>query len=133
MKKKPEVPKTIDDYIAAFPPAVQAILEQVRSTIRKAAPNAVEAIKYHIPTFELHGNLVHFAAFTSHIGFYPTPSGIAKFQKALSAYPSAKGSVQFPLDRPIPFVLIERIVEFRVKEAMARHSGKSARGNRPAT
>jgi uncharacterized protein YdhG (YjbR/CyaY superfamily) len=107
---------TIDEYIQGFPPHVQAILSELRSTIRQAAPQAVEKIAYRIPTFYLNGNLVHFAAFQHHIGFYPAPSGIARFQKELKRYRSAKGSVQFPLDEPLPLELIAKIVEFRVAE-----------------
>ncbi|MCA9194279.1 MAG: DUF1801 domain-containing protein [Planctomycetales bacterium] len=109
-------PTTIDAYISGFPENVQEILQRIRRIISDAAPEAEEAIKYQIPTFLLGGNLVHFAAFAKHIGFYPTPSGIEQFKDALSAYKSAKGSVQFPLDSPIPFGLIKRIVKFRVKE-----------------
>lgn len=112
--------KEIDIYIAGFPKDVQVILEKVRKTIRKAAPNAQEIINYGIPTFALEGNLVHFAGFKSHIGFYPTPSGIEKFKKELSAYEGAKGSVRFPLDKPIPYELISRIVHFRVKENLEK-------------
>ena len=108
--------KTIDEYIKAFPPNVQSILEEMRETIRKAAPEAIEAISYQIPTFKLNGNLVHFAAFKNHIGFYPTSSGIEAFKKELSPYKGAKGSVQFPKDKPIPYDLVKKIVEFRVKE-----------------
>ena len=113
-------PKTIEEYIAGFPDDVQEILQEIRMTIRKAAPDAEEAIKYQIPTFTLKGNLVHFAAFKEHIGFYPTPTGIEKLKMELSAYEGAKGSVQFPLDEPIPFDLIRRIVEFRVQENLER-------------
>jgi uncharacterized protein YdhG (YjbR/CyaY superfamily) len=113
-------PQTIDEYIAGFPKDVQAILEKIRMTIREAAPNAKEAIKYQMPTFTLNGNLVHFAAFKMHIGFYPTPSGIEKFKKELSVYKGAKGSVQFPLDRPIPYDLISDITKFRVQESTAK-------------
>lgn len=116
MKATQPAPKDIDEYIASFPEEVQVILEKVRMTIRKAAPGAAEAIKYQIPTFILNGNLVHFAAFPKHIGFYPTPTGIEQFKDELSAYEGAKGSVRFPLDRPMPLDLIRRIVEFRVKE-----------------
>lgn len=116
---------TIDEYIAGFPKDVQAILQRIRSIIQKAAPDAEEAIKYQIPTFVLHGNLVHFAAFQKHIGFYPTPSGIETFQNELSAYQSAKGSVQFPLDASVPFGLITKIVKFRVKEAREKAATKS--------
>lgn len=108
---------TIDDYVAGFPAAVQSILAEICSIVRSAAPDAVEAIKYQIPTFMLdRTNLVHFAAFENHIGLYPTPSGIEAFKEELSSYKSAKGSVQFPLSAPIPFSLIRKIVEFRVKE-----------------
>ena len=107
---------TIDEYIATFPADVQAILQKVRAAIRKSAPGAEEAIKYRMPTFVLKGNLVHFAAFKNHIGFYPAPAGIEEFKAELAAYPGAKGSIQFPLDRPIPYNLIGRIVKFRVKQ-----------------
>ena len=117
-------PKNIDEYIANFPKDIQTILEKVRAKIRKAAPNAEETINYGIPTFTLHGNLVHFAAFKSHIGFYPTPSGIEKFKKELSVYEGAKGSVQFPLDKPIPYILIGKITTFRVKENLERAKAK---------
>lgn len=106
----------IDTYIAAFPENIQALLQEIRTTIRKAAPEATEAIKYAIPTFILNGNLVHFAAFKNHIGFYPTPTGIDTFEKDLSAYKQGKGSVQFPLDQPMPLDLITRIVEYRVQQ-----------------
>lgn len=114
----------MDQYIAGFPPDVQVILDKVRMTIRKAAPDAHETIKYQIPTFTLKGNLVHFAAFKRHIGFYPTPTGIEKFKKELSAYEGAKGSVKFPIDKPIPFDLIGKIVKFRVKENLERAEAK---------
>jgi uncharacterized protein YdhG (YjbR/CyaY superfamily) len=117
-------PKTIDEYIAGFPPDVQEILEKVRMTIRKAAPEAEETINYQMPTFTLYGNLVHFAAYQHHIGFYPTPTGIEEFKNELSSYKGAKGSVQFPFDRPIPYDLIGRIVEFRVKENLQKAEAK---------
>ena len=117
MKQGSARPGSIDEYIAAFPPDVQQILQQVRTTIRKAAPDAVEALKYGIPTFVLGENLVHFGGFKSHVGFYPAPSAIEKFQKELSPYEGAKGSVQFPLDERMPLALITRIVKFRVEEA----------------
>ena len=114
MKKQLE---TIDDYIQGFPTDVQNILEKMRQTIRKAAPEAVEAISYQMPTFKLNGkNLVHFAAFKNHIGFYPIPSGIEAFRRELSPYKQGKGSVQFPLDKPVPYDLVDKIVRFRVKE-----------------
>jgi uncharacterized protein YdhG (YjbR/CyaY superfamily) len=108
--------KDIDEYIAGFPNDVQTILEQVRATIKAAAPEAGETISYAIPTFTLNGNLVHFAAFKSHIGFYPTPTGIDEFEQELSVYKQGKGSVQYPLDQPMPLDLITRMVKFRVKK-----------------
>ncbi|MFN7943998.1 MAG: DUF1801 domain-containing protein [Blastocatellia bacterium] len=131
MKSKQNVPLSIDEYIAGFPPHIRSILEKIRATISKAAPNAQEAIKYQMPTFTLHGNLVHFAACKNHIGFYPAPSGITQFSHELASYKSAKGSVQFPLDQPVPYELIGRIVRFRVKEnlekaATKQHKGKAA-------
>ena len=117
-------PTTIDAYVSRVPEDVQDILQKIRRIISDAAPDAEEAIKYQIPTFTLGGNLVHFAAFAKHIGFYPTPSGIEQFKDALSAYNSAKGSVQFPLDSPIPYNLIKRIVKFRVKECRDKISSK---------
>lgn len=108
--------ESIDQYIAAFPGEVQKLLQQMRDTIRKAAPKAEETINYAIPTFKLNGNLVHFAAFKKHIGFYPGPSGIQAFKKEFSAYEGAKGSVQFPFDQPLPLALVTKVVKFRVKE-----------------
>jgi uncharacterized protein YdhG (YjbR/CyaY superfamily) len=110
------VPGTIDEYISGFPPDVQELLHNVRKTIHEAAPDAEEAISYQIPTFKLNGNLVHFAGFKSHIGFYPTPSGTKMFQDELAPYKLGKGSIRFPLDQPIPYDLIRRIVKFRVSE-----------------
>jgi uncharacterized protein YdhG (YjbR/CyaY superfamily) len=124
MKSERTSPQDIDDYIAGFPADVQAILEKIRATIREAAPDATEAISYQMPTFKLEGNLVHFAAYKKHIGFYPTPSGIEAFKAELSQYKGAKGSVQFPLDQPIPYDLIRRITEFRVKENVAKAATK---------
>jgi uncharacterized protein YdhG (YjbR/CyaY superfamily) len=114
VKKQPD---TIDEYVKTFPESVQAVLEKMRQTIRKAAPDAVEAISYQMPTFKLNSkNLVHFAAFKNHIGFYPIPSGIEAFKKELSPYKQGKGSVQFPLDKPVPYGLVKKIVVFRAKE-----------------
>lgn len=124
MRTKQTPPKNIDEYIAGFPEDVQKVLEKIRKTIRKAAPDAEEIINYGIPTFTLNGNLVHFAGFKNHIGFYPTPSGIEKFKNELSAYEGAKGSVQFPLDKPMPLGLISKIVKFRVKENLERAAAK---------
>lgn len=107
---------TIDQYIQRFPEDVRSILTQMRSTIREAAPDATEKISYRMPTFYYNGNLVHFAAFKHHIGFYPDSSGIAAFKEELKKYKSAKGSVQFPRDEPLPLELITKIVKFRVTE-----------------
>lgn len=120
MEKNKSTPKDMDEYIAGFPADTQEILEKVRATIREAAPDAKEKISYGIPTFTLRGNLVHFAGYKKHIGFYPTPSGIEKFKEELSVNKGAKGSVQFPLDEPIPYDLIRQIVSFRVNENLER-------------
>lgn len=109
-------PDNIDEYIASFPEDIQKILQEVRETIQKTAPEATEKISYALPTFYLQGNLVHFAAFTSHIGFYALPSGNREFQEELSKYKTGKGSIQFPLNEPMPLALITKIVKFRVKE-----------------
>jgi uncharacterized protein YdhG (YjbR/CyaY superfamily) len=119
---KKQQAKTIDDYISGFPEEVQDVLNRVRETIRKSAPDAEETISYQIPTFRLNGNLVHFAAFKKHIGFYPTPSGMKHFQQDLSDFETAKGSVKFPLDKPIPFDLISKITTFRVREQQSGHA-----------
>jgi uncharacterized protein YdhG (YjbR/CyaY superfamily) len=124
MNTEQKAPRTIDEYIAGFLPDVQEILQQVRMTIRQAAPDAEETISYQIPTFRLKGNLVHFGAFKAHIGFYPAPSGMEKFKDELSACEGSKGTVRFPLDRPVPFDLISKIVEFRVGENLARAEAK---------
>lgn len=120
-------PKTIDAYIAAFPPDIQVILQKIRATIHAAAPDAQEKIAYQMPTFYLDGNLVHFAAFKKHIGFYPTPGGTEKFQKEIARYKHAKGSIQFPLDEPIPYALISKIVKFRVNEMRAHAKAQNKR------
>ena len=124
VKTDETTPPGIDEYIASFPKDIQEILEKIRMTIRKAAPGAEEAIKYRLPTFTLRGNLVHFGAFKKHIGFYPTPTGTEKFRNELSVYEGAKGSIRFPLDKPIPYDLISKIVEFRVKENLERAEAK---------
>ena len=115
---------TINEYIADFPESTQLILEELRTTIRKAAPDAQESINYGIPTFILNGNLVHFGGFKSHIGFYPAPSGIEAFKKELSIYDGAKGSIKFPIDKPLPLGLITKIVKFRVKENVEKAAKK---------
>jgi len=125
--KNAQDPKNIDEYIAVFPPDVQEILEQIRATIREAAPEAEETIKYRIPTFVLKENLVHFAAFKNHVGFYPTPSGIEEFKRELAEYKLAKGSVQFPIGKPMPMSLIEKIVKFRVNEVKGKSPVKKGK------
>lgn len=120
MKSDQPTPRTIDEYIAGFSPDVQDVLQKIRLTIREAAPDAQETISYQMPTFTLKGNLVHFAAFKSHIGFYPVPTGIEAFRDELAVYKQGKGSVQFPLDQPIPYDLISKIVAFRVQENLAK-------------
>jgi uncharacterized protein YdhG (YjbR/CyaY superfamily) len=123
----PATPICIDEYIASCSPEVRAILERIRSTIRSAAPDARETISYRIPAFTLHGALVYFAAFKNHIGFYPPVRGDARLEKAVAPYAGAKGNLKFPLDRPIPYMLIERIVKHRVKQNRARAAAKSGR------
>lgn len=120
------VAKNIDDYIAAYPKNVQKLLKQMRSIIKKAAPQAAETISYGIPTFTLNGNLVHYAGYKNHIGFYPAPSAIEAFKNELSVYAGAKGSVQFPLDKPLPVELIREIVAFRIAENMQKASKKTS-------
>ncbi len=124
MQPNQATPQNIDQYIADFPKDIQKILQKIRATIKKAAPGAEETMKYRMPTFMLKGNLVYFAAFKKHIGFYPVPTGIEKFKKELSVYKTAKGSAQFPLDQPMPYGLITKIVKFRVKENLARAAAK---------
>ena len=124
---KSATPKNIDEYIAGFPPGVQESLRKIRAIFREAAPDAEETLKYRMPTFVLGENLVHIAGFQNHIGFYPTPSAIEAFSRDLSGYESATGSVRFPLNRPIPFDLIRKMVEFRVKEVRERAPAKKGR------
>jgi uncharacterized protein YdhG (YjbR/CyaY superfamily) len=118
-------PKSIDEYIAGFPPEVQEILQRIRATVREAAPEARETIKYEMPTFTLNGNLVHFAAFKKHIGFYPAPRGVEDLEDEVARYRGAKSSLRFPLDEPIPFDLITKIVHLR-----AESLGKEAKGKK---
>jgi uncharacterized protein YdhG (YjbR/CyaY superfamily) len=120
MKVATTKPESIDEYIATFPRDVQVILEKLRQTIRQAAPAATEKISYQMPTFYLNGNLVHFAAYKNHIGFYPAPSGITAFQDDLKKYKTSKGAIQFPIDEVIPHALVNKIVAFRVKENSAK-------------
>lgn len=116
---------SIDEYIATFPEETQKILEELRATIKASAPDAEEKISYQIPTFALKGNLVHFAVWKNHIGFYPTSSGTRAFRHELSIYESAKGSVKFPIDKPLPLKLISKIVKFRVAENLKNAENKS--------
>lgn len=118
-------PDTIEAYISGFPKQTQEILEQIRSTIKSVAPDAREAIKYAIPTFILNGNLVHFAGYKNHIGLYPAPSGMKQFEEETAAYKTGKGTLQFPIDQPMPLDLIARIVQFRVKENQAKSKKKT--------
>lgn len=122
--KKTQV-TNIDEYIADYPGDVQKLLQRIRKTIRKAAPGAKEAIKYGIPTFVLNRNLIHFAAYKNHIGLYPAPRGVEKFKKELANYEGGKGTIQFPLDQPIPFELITRIVMYRVSEDAKKAKNKN--------
>jgi uncharacterized protein YdhG (YjbR/CyaY superfamily) len=115
---------SIDDYIAGFPPATQKLLQQLRMTIRKAAPKAEETISYGIPTLKLNGNLVHFGGFKNHIGFFPSALGIEAFKKELSSYKSSKGTVQFPLDKPLPLDLVTRMVKFRILQNEEKTASK---------
>jgi uncharacterized protein YdhG (YjbR/CyaY superfamily) len=126
--------RNIDEYLANFPASTQKLLTSVRKTIQQVVPQAQEAIKYGIPTFTLDGNLVHFAAFKSHIGLYPGPSGIIEFKEELSGYHTSKGAIQFPFDQPLPLALIKKIVEFRVKEKemTAKKTAKSKGSARPS-
>lgn len=116
--------ESIDDYIEAFPNDIQIILNEIRKTVREAAPEAIESINYGIPTFKLAGNLVHFAAYKNHIGFYPAPSGMKEFKKEVATYKTGKGTMQFPLDKPIPYELISAMVQFRVEENKEKSSKK---------
>lgn len=118
-------PKDIDEYISAFPKDIQEILQEIRSTIQQAAPGAEETISYQMPTFKLKGNLVHFAAYNKHIGFYPTPSGIERFKNRLTDYETSKGAIRFPLDKPIPLDLVSDIVAFRVTENLEKAAQKA--------
>ncbi len=127
MKPGQTAPKNIDEYIANFLPEIQEKLETIRASIRKAAPKAEEAISYMIPTFKLHGNLVHFAAYKNHIGFYPGAGGIAAFQEELAGYETSKGTVQFPLDKRLPLTLITKIVRFRVQQNLGKAAAKAAK------
>lgn len=125
MEGNQNTPESIDEYIANFPFELQEKLKMLREVIREAAPEAKEKISYQMPTFVFHGNLVHFAAFKNHIGFYPAPSGIDAFRQELSEYKGSKGAIQFPLDKPLPYPLISEIVKYRVNENIKKAEGKS--------
>ncbi|MFN0108654.1 MAG: iron chaperone [Blastocatellia bacterium] len=127
MKAGQQAPNSIDEYIAGFPLEIQEKLEKIRATIRKAAPKAEEAISYMIPTFRLHGNLVHFAAFKKHLSFFPGAAGVAAFQEELGKYETSKGTIQFPLDKPVPLTLITKIVKFRVQQNLDNAAAKAAK------
>jgi len=121
MKSKPSSPKNIDEYMAGFPADVQEILQKIRDTIKKAAPKAEETISYKMPSFNLNGqSLIYFAAYKKHIGLYPVPSGDEEFHREISAYQAGKGTLQFPLNKPIPYELISKIVKLRAKENSAK-------------
>ena len=132
MATKRPVPESIDDYIDGFPAEVQSTLQRIRSTVHKAAPDAAETISYAIPCFKLEGALVYFAAFKQHIGFYPPIKGDPRLERAVSKYAGEKGNLRFPLDEPIPYALIGRIVKLRVKQNRAKKSGKAATDRRPS-
>ena len=122
-------PKSIDDYIRRFPPHVQTILQRIRATVRRAAPDATESIGYAIPCYRLEGALVYFAAFTQHIGFYPPVRGDPALVKAVAKYAGEKGNLRFAIDQPIPYELIENIVELRVRQNLARKAAKAGQKN----
>ena len=117
---KKNIASDVDSYIADYPPKVQKMLKQLRTAIRKAAPKAEESISYMMPAYKLHGPLVYFGAYEKHIGFYPTGTGVAAFQKEIASFKSSKGAVQFPLDQPLPLALVEKIVTFKVKENLMK-------------
>ncbi|MGB8212077.1 MAG: DUF1801 domain-containing protein [Anaerolineales bacterium] len=127
-----KTPKTIDEYIANFPADIQEILEKIRNTIQEAVPEAEGTIGYEMPAFRLKGNLVYFAAFKKHIGLYSIPTGIEEFKTELSIYKQGRGSIQFPLDKPIPYDLISRIAKFRAEENIKKAAAKAKKG-RPAS
>ncbi len=130
--KDTELIDSIDAYIATFPKPVQAALQQLRQVIKEAAPEAGETIKYRMPTFTYHGNLVHFAAYQHHIGFYPAPEGIEQFAAELASYPQSKGAIRFPIDKPLPYDLIFRITQFRAEQNAAKVADKRKRGRAKA-
>lgn len=124
MERNKNTPQSIDEYISRFPPEIQEKLNSLRNVIKESAPDAVEKISYQMPTFFLHGNLVYFAAFKDHIGFFPTASGIEAFKQELTDYKWSKGTIQFPLDKPMPYGLVRKIVKFRAAENIKLAEGK---------
>ena len=132
MTKRMRAEGTVVGYLRQFPPDGRKRLEELRSVIRASAPGAREKISYGIPTFDLEGNLVHFAGYAGHVGFYPGAAGIAEFREELAGYRTSKGTVQLPLDRKLPVALIRRIVKFRVRQNLARAASR-ARGRRPVS
>ena len=130
MKRGAAGPESIDGYIAGFPPEVRAILERIRATIRDAAPDADETISYRMPAFMQNGVLAYFAAFKAHIGFYPPVRGNASLEKAASRYAGEKGNLRFPLDEPMPYALIRRIVRHRVKQNLAKAAARKKKRSR---
>ncbi len=127
MKKNSRAPATVEEYIARFPPAVRSRLKAIRGIVRKIAPDAVEKMGYGVAAYELNGMLLYFAGFPRHVGLYPSPSAIRKFQKEIGGLPTAQGTVRFPNDRPLPLALIRKIVKFRVQENRKRETKKPAR------
>ncbi len=129
MEQSDNIPKSIDEYIAQFPQEIQEILNKLRQVIKESAPNTEEKISYGMPTFALNGNLVHFAAYKNHIGFYPTSNGITTFKQELSGYKTSKGAVQFPIGKTIPYELVSKIVKFRVSENKSKAERKIKKNN----
>jgi uncharacterized protein YdhG (YjbR/CyaY superfamily) len=129
MEENNTTPKSIDEYISGFSVEVQETLKTLRKVIKESAPNAEEKISWGMDTFVLHGNLVHFAAYKNHIGFYPSPSGIDAFKNQLSEYKGSKGTIQFPIQKPLPYELISKIVKFRVEENIKNAENKLKKGN----
>lgn len=127
MEEKKATYQTTDEYIEQFSPEIQELLTTIRNVIKEAAPEATEKISYQMPTFYLHGNLVHFAANKNHIGFYPSSSGVEAFKDQLTLYKTSKGAIQFPLDKPIPFEIISEITKYRVLESKAKAEAKAAK------
>ncbi|MCW3092167.1 MAG: hypothetical protein JWP81_3236 [Ferruginibacter sp.] len=129
MKANSVAINNIDEYIAGFPEQTRKLLEQLRATIKKAAPEAEEIISYQMPAYKYHGMLVYFAGYKNHIGFYPTGSGIQQFKRELSVYKGSKGAVQFPLDKALPLQLVSKMVAFRIKDNLEKEAIKAKKKN----